>query len=975
MKNYLVQQIRENALRFPNRTALALDDCVDPITYSELWVQSGRIYTALKEKNIGREDFVMIFLPRHPIMFAAMLGVLRAGAAFIFIEDTYPMQRVEFIRNDCGAKLVLDAEFYRLSMNCSPLDSYAQPDPHDACFAVYTSGSTGRPKGVLHEYGELENAVSSVWVEDSRIDWVNYTRYAYIPPMNFVAVIFFCIPVLYSAGTVFILSYNVVKNLTKLSDLFEKEQINETFLPPSVLRIFSGKLPYMRRLRTGSEPCNGIFREEIPIINTYALSESAFVVAQFRIDRAYDKTPIGKSPTGKEIFLLDEDGKSVPQGEVGEICFVTDYMRGYINLPEQTAIALRNGVFHTGDLGYRDQDGNLIISGRKDDMIKINGNRIEPAEIEAVAKERFGLKNAIAKGFNLESRSFVVLYYLKNEICEASELTNPDQARAILAEKLPYYMIPSYFVGLDAFPLNANGKIAKKELKPPAFDTSKTEYIAPRTEMESRICDLMARALKKEKIGVTDDFFDLGGDSMSAISLISECGDLGLKSDEVYNLRTAEKLAAYCEARASDSDTEQRADYARLMKERLMPRYAADLAAYRETGSIKAYYSSIFAQNPKAFRDASASPCMEYVLKEPVDAQRLQKAVNKAVQVCPYAQMEIVKETDSETVIFRDTELPVIVHPLADNVSFGTPENNHHAVIIACGNHTIRFAVSHVLTDGYGMMCFIRAVMDAYFGKGTTMYDGFGKPDYVADLMKYELPINSDFHPVMFASRDGFIPPEARNSCGRWAKTLYADAEKVNIFCRKNNISQQVFASLILGQAIVKAHPENEKVICVRSPVNCRAMLNVPHSFHNASIPHIFLNMIPADVKENSAALMPRLQEKLNQQITYDNLAYLTNKDAAYFRSDDPQQRKMGLLEYKNASNIFANYMGNMFDSEIASHIETMENRLPPSFPLMLYMFGIGKRMALNVIQSFDNPIYAEALKEVLWGNEIRCFE
>lgn len=166
--------------------------------------------------------------------------------------------------------------------------------------------------------------------------------------------------------------------------------------------------PYLKRVITGSEPPNGISFRNGDLINNYTMSESAFVVAQYKIEEKGEAIPIGMpNYEGVRIHILDEDGNEVKDGEDGEICFENPYFRKYNNLPEATEEALRGGLFHTGDLGKKLEDGNYILTGRMTDMIKINGNRVEPAEIERYARDILGIDWCTVKGFVDTDKPFI----------------------------------------------------------------------------------------------------------------------------------------------------------------------------------------------------------------------------------------------------------------------------------------------------------------------------------------------------------------------------------------------------------------------------------------------------------------------------------------------------------------------------------------------------------------------------------------
>ncbi len=363
-------------------------------------------------------------------------------------------------------------------------------------------------------------------------------------PLNFVAAIEFFFNVLAAGSTYIVVDTDTVKNPEKLTAFYASRKVTATFMTPSLFRSIMQFNPQMRWIGIGGEPCVKIFHDQITLYNGYNMSEAGKDIALFLIEEAMALTPIGKNQGGEEIFLLDEEGKPVPDGGIGEICFKNEYVRGYIGLPEKTAEAWHDGLFHTGDLGKRLPDGNVILMGRNDDMIKIAGNRIEPEEIAGAAKRVLGLGWAAAKGFVTPERSFIVLYHTDDVDLD------PEESRAALAKVLASYMLPSYCAKLDRIPLLPNGKLDKKALPVPDLNLYRAEYAAPETELEKRLLAGFEKVLEMDHLGVNDDFYELGGDSLRAICLITDLGDPVLNVPLLYKNRTVRTLA-----RAMQADT------------------------------------------------------------------------------------------------------------------------------------------------------------------------------------------------------------------------------------------------------------------------------------------------------------------------------------------------------------------------------------------------------------------------------------
>ena len=548
---YIIEQLAAFTAESPN-SAILFDEAHNKgITYAQLDDMSGRIYAYLKQNNIGKEDFVLINLPRGVMPIIAMIGIWKAGAAWALVEDTYAPERIAYIRKDCGCKFEISSSNWEEMMKVNPQSGFEQPGMHDAAYAIYTSGTTGNPKGVLHEYGNLERAIESIKV-NGKTPFDGKDRLALLAPLNFVASVIVILKALsVHNGKTFVVSYATIKNPMALKMFFFTKRISITFLTPSYVRMLGNSTgPFLRMLFVGSEPANNVYNSKLDLINIYACSESGFAVGVFKIDKSYEVCPIGKPEVETKIVLFDEDGKEAKEGEIGELCFENPYVRGYINLPEESKKAFTDGLYHSGDLARRDEKGNYVLLGRSGDMIKINGNRIEPAEIEAAVKETLKVKWAAARGFEEAGKSYLCAYY--NEDVQF----DPNDVRQELMKRLPYYMIPAFFMKIDEIPLKANGKFDRKALPKPDTSSFKTKYVAPTNDVEEKICHAIEKVLKVDQIGIHDDFYELGGDSLGSIQVIVNADLPGLTANEIFRGRTPEKIAKLYQDKQANDDGE-----------------------------------------------------------------------------------------------------------------------------------------------------------------------------------------------------------------------------------------------------------------------------------------------------------------------------------------------------------------------------------------------------------------------------------
>ena len=532
-----MERVLEWSKTSPGKTVLLDTETDKEMSYRELDESTSRIYAYLKDRGIGREAFVMIDLPRGIDVAVAAIGVWRAGAAYVIVEEGTPDARKDYIYQDCGCRLLIDRETYALMLDTPGKEGYEETELHDAAYVIYTSGTTGNPKGVLHEYGTLEENLAHFKYEGKYLLDEN-DIFLLVTPLSFIAGTMVINLMPYLGVTLIVAPVTAAKDPAKILECMAKYRITAAFFTASYLRLNPAFHPELRTLIISSEPLENVYRADVTIYNTYAQSETGYLATIFKTDRAYEHTPVGiPQCPGRELLLLDEKGERVSAGETGEICFQNPYFRGYRNLPEETEKAFRGGIYHSGDLGKQLPDGSFMILGRIDDMIKVNGNRVEPGEIEKVMKDVLGLSWAAVKVFTDNDRLSICGYYTDDIAL------NTLKAKRDLSKRLPYYMIPTHFTRLERIPINANGKLSRKDLPRPDLTRRTAPYVKPKEGIEECICKAAESVLGIEGIGALDDLYALGLDSISAIRLAVEIGLKGFTVRLLFQGLTPREIA------------------------------------------------------------------------------------------------------------------------------------------------------------------------------------------------------------------------------------------------------------------------------------------------------------------------------------------------------------------------------------------------------------------------------------------------
>ncbi len=526
----------------PGKPALVFDN--SSVTYSQLDSLSNKVASKLIRLGACKEKIYPIYLERSIDYIVAELGVLKSGAAFAPLSIGYPSDRVDFIKKDCGCDFLIDKSF--MADIASESEEFEKPNLsfEDMAFVVYTSGSTGNPKGIVHDHFSYTRAIMRNCAFCAKSDDVNLS----VAPFYFVSSVADIMQSLWVGATICILTEEQRKDMLFIEQYIAEHNVTISVFSPQLLRQFPNKKTGLKKIVCGGERISGVFLDYTEVDNIYGLSETAGVVTVFPIDKEYDNTPIGKAADDFTVYLLDENGTPVADGEEGEICVAGPIARGYLNLPEQSAKTFVENPFstgeldkrmlRTGDIGKRLADGNIVYVNRKDWMIKINGQRVEMGEVEQQIGKVSGVSGAVVKGFvDANGQNFLCAYYTSDTDVSQNDI------KATIEQKLPSYMIPRFIVKLQSFPLNANGKLDRKSLEAPSAEDFKSEYVAPSNDDEASVCRAFEKVLSVEKVGVNDDFFAMGGDSIKAIMLQEELIEMQLSVSDIFAAKTPKQIA------------------------------------------------------------------------------------------------------------------------------------------------------------------------------------------------------------------------------------------------------------------------------------------------------------------------------------------------------------------------------------------------------------------------------------------------
>jgi tyrocidine synthetase-3 len=539
----LISLFEEQVARTPEATALVFEG--QHYTYRTLNEKANELAHYLRaEYSIVPDDRISIKLDRSDRMIIALLGAVKSGGAYVPVDPGFPQERIDYLLEDSQCKVLIDETAFSAFEEVAANYPIANPEgvntPTDLAYVIYTSGSTGQPKGCMLEHRGVVNRIAWMW---QHYGFTNEDIILQKTTFTFdVSVWELFMPLCWGARMV-LCHKDDVGAPQRLLSLIEKEQVTCLHFVPSMFNAFisavtdqpelSAQLASLRGVMTSGEalPAETVAAwyqlVSTPVHNLYGPTEASVDVTYYTTAPGDTMVPIGRPIWNTAIYVLGANNQLVPHGVKGEICIGgIGLSRGYLNKPTLTAEKFvanpfRAGerMYKTGDVGRWLPDGNIEYLGRKDDQVKIRGYRIELGEIEAALLKYSGMEAAavIAKT-NADGNKDLAAYVVSKTPLLAAGL------KIHLGRILPAYMIPTYYVQLEALPLTANGKLNRKQLPDPENTGKATEvaHLAPANKTEEKLLAIWQEVLWKDEISVLDNFFDLGGHSLKATRLASQ---------------------------------------------------------------------------------------------------------------------------------------------------------------------------------------------------------------------------------------------------------------------------------------------------------------------------------------------------------------------------------------------------------------------------------------------------------------------
>ncbi|WP_281887483.1 non-ribosomal peptide synthetase [Paenibacillus sp. YYML68] len=573
MDKTIYQLLEEQAERTPEQPAVYFEGTT--LTYRELNEQANGLARTLRAAGVENGQLVGLMVEKSAEMIVGMFGIMKAGGAYVPIDPEYPEDRIAYMLEDSGARLLLTqaklserTSFEGTILALDESSSYAADGSNlgsvntanDLAYVIYTSGTTGKPKGVMVEHHGLTNL--RVYY-DKTLRITEQDKVLQFASLSFDAACWEIFKALFCGATLYIPTQTTILNYSLFETYMSEHGITIAALPPTyAVYLDPATMPSLRILFTaGSASSHELvqkWKQHVQYYNGYGPTENSIATTIWPVstDPEADRIiSIGRPMPNHRVYIVDPHGQLLPVGVPGELCVSgAGVARGYLNRQELTdekfvmsRFAPGERMYRTGDLARWMPDGKLEYLGRIDHQVKIRGYRIELGEIEAQILKLDDVQEVIVLAREDETgQNQLCAYFVAQREIPISEL------RSSLAEELPNHMIPAFFMQLERMPLTPNDKIDRKALPAPDGTQGRgTAYVAPRTAIEEKLVVIWESILGTTTIGVKDNFFEIGGHSLRATALVTQLHrelNKTVSLQDVFRSPTIEQLAAIIES-------------------------------------------------------------------------------------------------------------------------------------------------------------------------------------------------------------------------------------------------------------------------------------------------------------------------------------------------------------------------------------------------------------------------------------------
>lgn len=561
----LISMFEQTVQQYGERNAVICHDEV--CTYTQLSERINRLACFLQGKGLVRGDRIAVCMDRNADTVAVILAIMKCAMVFVPIDPMAPASRIQYVLENSGANAavidsvhasVIPSEHLRIiDITQIDLSGYSttcvtECKPNDLAYIMYTSGTTGEPKGVMLEHKNIVAFIEGFFAEFGRTpNRTMLQQYSYaFDGCNEEIYTTLC-----SGSSLVIADKETVLDMKKLDALITEQKIDTVSVSAVLFTQICKSIhnPCLKTLISGGDVMNpaalSTCSSDLTVYNSYGPTEASCCATYYCVDKAASgPVPIGRNLANYGVYIMDSQHRVVPIDVPGEICISgSGLARGYLgktDLTNQSFVFspfIGERIYCTGDIGRLRYDGNIDFLGRKDHQIKIRGFRIEISEIERAVRAHAEIRELYVCATEPEGADKeLCCYYSADHEIDIKEL------KKSLIKILPAYMIPQYFVRIEKIPYNQHDKVDISALpKPKRSDSTQTVYVAPRTDLERELAKIYCDVLELDQIGMEDNFFDVGGNSIKAIQILSELAEKGYAADinMIFQYQDIETLA------------------------------------------------------------------------------------------------------------------------------------------------------------------------------------------------------------------------------------------------------------------------------------------------------------------------------------------------------------------------------------------------------------------------------------------------
>lgn len=823
----IVNMFRERADSTPEDTAVVFLDQV--ISYSELDQVTDNIAAYLRARDIGKEDIVAVLIPRSENMVIASLGVLKTGAAYQPLDPIYPVERLRFMLGDTHAKfLIADRSLMtRLSDYNGPVlytdEIPLLPDakrvrvniaPEDLFIVLYTSGSTGVPKGVMLEHGNI-TAFCRNYAENFSLD--SSSRVAAYASYGFDAHLMDMYPALITGAQIHIIEEGLRSSLLAIKDYFNQNHITHSFMTTQIGRQYADIFPdadYPHYLLTGGERLVPVAPPTAyDLYNVYGPAECTVFTNRYKIDRLYDRVPIGKAMSGTRQYVVDKNGRRLPPGAPGELIIAGSSVgRGYLDRPElNSRVFIKNPfsddkgferAYRTGDIVRLLSNGCIDYIGRNDSQVKVRGFRVELGEVESIIRRFPGIKDATVQSFDdPDGGSLVAAYIVSDELIKHEELD------AFILENKPPYMLPSVTIQLNKIPLNRNQKVNRRAL--PIPQKTNEDLLPPQNELQKKIFDCIARVIGTTAFGINTDIFYAGLSSIGALRLnvmLSNRFDVPVSLADLRRNNTVLGLEKYIYSSKHTGVCELLPDYPLTQTQKLiLTRCLSD--------------------------PGTAASSMRYLfrLSDRLRPEMVRSAAEAAINAHPYIKTRLIADENGELRAARNDDAPaeaelISINELPRQLSepFSLIDSKLYRVrVYVTRKGTYLYLEFHqLICDGPSARLIIEDISSAYRAADPM------KEDYTGfeAALEEEKERHSEafakakrYYDSIFGSVDSYLLPkrdvfDKAKSPGSVSVRTRLDLHAIQQFCERQGVTENTFFTCVFAIVLAKYRFKDEAV-------------------------------------------------------------------------------------------------------------------------------------------------------------------